>query len=60
MNPVAYSLEGASAATGLAITKLKARIRENKLTARYEGKDILIERAELERFIAELPQERAA
>lgn len=59
MMPVAYNLEGAAAACGLAVSKLRTRIRENKLVARYEGKDILIERAELERFIEALPQERA-
>lgn len=56
--PVSYNLEGASAATGLAVTKLRTRIRENRIAARYEGKDVLIERAELERFIASLPDDR--
>lgn len=56
--PVTYNLEGAAAATGLAITKLRQRIREGKLIPRYEGKDILIERAELERFVSHLPTER--
>lgn len=58
--PVAYNLETAAALTGLAITKLKSRVREGVLVARYEGKDLLFERAELERYIQSLPQERGA
>lgn len=57
--PVSYSLAGAAEATGLAPTKLRALIRRNDLVARYAGKDILIERDELERYIGSLPTERA-
>lgn len=55
---VSYNLEGAAQVTGLRPTKLKARVREGVLVARYEGKDILFELEELERYIKSLPQER--
>lgn len=55
---VSYNLEGASLATGLAVTKLRARIREGKIVPRYDGKDVLIEEDELARYVAQLPTER--
>lgn len=55
---VSYNLAGASEASGLAVTKLRALIRNNELVARYQGKDVLIEREELARFVSSLPTER--
>lgn len=60
MIPLTYNIHVAAEMTGLNVSKIRALIRADKLVARYAGKDILIERAELERFIAALPQERAA
>lgn len=57
--PITYNLEGAAEVTGLAPTKIKARVKAGVLVARYEGKDLLFERVELERYIKSLPQERA-
>lgn len=58
MIAVSYNLAGAAEATGMAPTKIRQRIREGKIVPRYEGKDILIERDELERYLSQLPTER--
>lgn len=56
--PIAYDYEGAAAAIGVAVSKIKTLVRERQLAAKYLGKDVLIERTELEAFVAALPSER--
>jgi excisionase family DNA binding protein len=58
MIPVSYDYEGAAAAIGVAVSKIKTLVREGQIAARYAGKDVLIERAELEAYVASLPSER--
>lgn len=59
MSAIAYDYEGAAAAIGVAVSKIKTLVREGQLAAKYAGKDVLIEHAELEAYVASLPSERA-
>ena len=58
--PISYNLVGASAATGLAPTKIRTLIRSNRLAARREGKDIVIEHDALVSLVKSLPEDGAA
>lgn len=58
MSVIAYDYEGAAAAIGVAVSKVKTLVREGQIAAKYAGKDVLIERAELEAYVASLPSER--
>jgi len=55
---ISYDYEGAAAATGVAVSKIKTAVREGRLAAKYWGKDVLIEHVELESFIGALPSSR--
>lgn len=57
---IAYDYEGAAAATGVAVSKIRTAVRENLIAARYWGKDVLIPHDELVRFVESLPEERAS
>ena len=57
-NPIdalAYTTAQAAAVTGRSHTRIKKAIREKELTARKDGRATLIERAELQRWLAALP-----
>lgn len=58
MIPVSYDYEGAAAATGMAVSKIRARVREGRIAVKYDGKDVLIEHDELKAYVSALPSER--
>lgn len=66
IQPVSFSYETASAATGLSVDVLKRAVRTGDLEPRYpivDGRPIakpVFERAELERFIAQGRTDRGA
>ena len=53
---LAYRIPEAAAATGLGESTIWKRIAAGKLTARRDGAVTLIERAELQRYVHELPK----
>lgn len=55
MNPIAYRINDAVTVTGISRSKLFELIGSGDITARKLGRATLIERAELERYIATLP-----
>ena len=55
---ISYDYEGAAAAIGVSASKIRTAVRENKIAARYWGKDVLILHDELVRFVESLPEER--
>lgn len=55
---ISYNYDEAAAVIGIAPTKIRALVRDNKIVARYLGKDVLIEHTELVRFVESLPSER--
>lgn len=55
---ISYNVKQASAATGLSEHTIRREIRENRLAARYNGSQILIEAESLARFVRSLPSER--
>ena len=52
---LAYPPAQAAKVTGRSHTRIKKAIREKELTARKDGRATLIERAELQRWLASLP-----
>ena len=52
---LAYPPAQAAKVTGRSHTRIKKAIREKELTARKDGRATLIERAELQRWLAALP-----
>jgi hypothetical protein len=56
---IAYDYQGAADATGVSVFKIKTAVRENRIAAKYWGKDVLIPHDELVRFVESLPEERA-
>ena len=55
IDALAYTTAQAAAVTGRSHTRIKKAIREKELTARKDGRATLIERAELQRWLAALP-----
>ncbi len=55
---ISYSVQQASAATGIAETTIRQMVREGNLAARYLGSKILVDAADLERVYYSLPSER--
>lgn len=53
--PMAYSLQGAALAVGRSHSRIRKAIHDKELTARKDGKSILIEAAELQRWLSNLP-----
>jgi excisionase family DNA binding protein len=53
--PLAYPPTQAARVTGRSRTRIFKAIKDRELTARKDGRATLIERAELERWIAALP-----
>jgi hypothetical protein len=53
--PIAHPIEDVPGVSGLTRTLVFGAIREKRLMARKSGRRTIIERAELERFIATLP-----
>ena len=52
---LAYPPAQAAKVAGRSHTRIKKAIREKEMTARKDGRATLIERAELERWLASLP-----
>ncbi len=59
LDKLAYSLEEFAEAVSLSYSQLLRHIERNELVARYSGRKALITRAEGERFLRSLPEERA-
>ena len=55
IDALAYPPAQAAKVTGRSHTRIKKAIREKELTARKDGRATLIERAELQRWLASLP-----
>lgn len=55
---ISYSVQQASAATGIAESTIRQMVREGNLAARYLGSKILVDAADLERVYYSLPSER--
>lgn len=55
---IAYDYDGAAAAIGVAASKIRLAVSQNKIAARYWGKNVLIPHDELVRFVESLPEER--
>lgn len=53
--PLAYSPAQAAAAVGRSHSRIKKAIREKEIMALKDGRATLITRAELERWLAQLP-----
>lgn len=54
-----YSIDEAAEAAGISRTKLFAEIRDGHIVARKLGRRTLIERTELDRWLAALPTTKA-
>lgn len=50
----AFTREEAAEYTGLSIYKIRNAIRDNRLSARRDGKDVLVLREDLDTFIDEM------
>jgi excisionase family DNA binding protein len=55
IDALAYPPAQAAKVAGRSHTRIKKAIREKELTARKDGRATLIERAELQRWLANLP-----
>ena len=55
IDALAYPPAQAAKVTGRSHTRIKKAIREKEITARKDGRATLIERAELQRWLAALP-----
>lgn len=55
---ISYSVQQAHAATGISEASLRRLVREGKLAARYFGVTVLIDAADLARYVRRLPSER--
>jgi excisionase family DNA binding protein len=55
IDALAYTTTQAAQVTGRSHTRIKKAIRERELTARKDGRATLIERAELQRWLAAMP-----
>jgi excisionase family DNA binding protein len=55
VDALAYTTTQAAQVTGRSHTRIKKAIRERELTARKDGRATLIERAELQRWLAAMP-----
>lgn len=60
MDKRGFNYAEAATYTGLAENKIRTRVRERKIPARYEGKDVLILREDLDLFLDSLQSERVA
>jgi excisionase family DNA binding protein len=57
---VAYSIASAVVATGRSRVRIYRAIRDGELKARKDGRAVMIEHAELARWIADMPEARSA
>ena len=55
LDALAYTTSEAARVTGRSHTRIKLAIRRKELTARKDGRATLIERAELQRWLATMP-----
>jgi excisionase family DNA binding protein len=55
LNRLTYSLDEASALTGIGRTTLRAAIKQSELKARRRGRQVLIRREDLQAYIDQLP-----
>jgi excisionase family DNA binding protein len=53
-----YSPEEAAHYLGIAVSKVRRRMRERTLPIRKDGRDVIIERADLDAYLDRLPSER--
>lgn len=58
--PISYRPAAAAAATGFPKTRIYELIASGAIKAKKDGRCTLIERAELERYIASLPDREAS
>jgi excisionase family DNA binding protein len=55
IDALAYTTSESARVTGRSHTRIKLAIRQKELTARKDGRATLIERAELQRWLATMP-----
>lgn len=55
---LAYRLDEAAATLGIGLSTVKLRIRQKRLTAKKDGSATIIERDEIRRYLAALPEAR--
>lgn len=55
-----FSPEEAAHYLGIAVSKVRERVRADLLPARYDGRDVIIDRADLDAYLEALPSERGA
>jgi excisionase family DNA binding protein len=55
IDQLAYTAEEAARVTGRSHTRIKTAIRNKEIIARRDGRITLIERAELQRWLSEMP-----
>jgi hypothetical protein len=53
--PIAYTPEGAAAATGSSLSRILTAIANRELSARMDGEDLILEDDELRRWIRTFP-----
>lgn len=58
LDKLAYSLEEFALVVSLSTEQLRRHIKRNELVPRYSGSKPLITKAEAERFLRALPEER--